>query len=190
MILAVQAIGAPMTQDERNRALSEFHASRKMFLDAVSGLTPAQWNFKPDATTWSVAECAEHIAISEDTLFGRLTGEILTKPVTPGQKSDVSDEAVLVGTVDRSRKFQAPEALQPKHQFTSQEQLVDHFKVSRERALDYIRTTQDDLRGHVFPGPAGANMDAYQFLMTISAHCRRHIAQIEQIKANSKFPPH
>ncbi len=66
LLPAVSGGAAPMTQDERNRALSEFHASRKMFLDATEGLSAAQWNFKPDAGAWSVAECAEHIAISED----------------------------------------------------------------------------------------------------------------------------
>ena len=187
-VLTVPVFGGPMTQDERNRALSEFHASRKMFLDAIEGLSPAQWNFKPDAAVWSAAECAEHIALSEDRLFGLVTKQMLSTPAAAGERSDITDEAVLTLFPDRSRKFQAPEMLQPKHQWTDRAQLTTHFKESRERSLDYLRTSQDDLRSHFFKHPAAGSMDAYQWLLTISAHCRRHTAQIEEVKANAKFP--
>ena len=68
LLLPVAGAAQPLTQGERNRAMSELHATRKQFLDAIEGLTPAQWNFKPAGGGWSVAETAEHIAVSEDEL--------------------------------------------------------------------------------------------------------------------------
>jgi hypothetical protein len=53
-----------LTQHDREFAMSHLHASRKIFLDAVAGLTPEQWNYKPSPDRWSAAECAEHITVS------------------------------------------------------------------------------------------------------------------------------
>ena len=36
---------------------------------ATSGLSEAQWNFKPATNRWSVAEVTEHIAATEDMLM-------------------------------------------------------------------------------------------------------------------------
>ena len=63
------AFAAPLEQGERDRAMSHLHATRKVFLDSIAGLSDAQWNFKPAADRWSIAECAEHIAVSDDSLF-------------------------------------------------------------------------------------------------------------------------
>jgi len=71
LALAASALyGESLSQGERDRAMSHLHATRKMFLDTVSGLTPAQWTFKPAAERWSIAECAEHIAVSEEFIPG------------------------------------------------------------------------------------------------------------------------
>ena len=43
-----------MTQEERDFAMSSLHASRKLFLDAIAGLSDAQWKFKPAPDRWSI----------------------------------------------------------------------------------------------------------------------------------------
>ena len=35
-----------LTQHDREFAMSHLHATRKMFLDSIAGLTPEQWTFK------------------------------------------------------------------------------------------------------------------------------------------------
>ena len=99
-----------LTQGERDRALSELYASRKKFLDSVAGLSPAQWKFKPDDNVWSIAECAEHIALSEDLIFALIT-KVTQGPADPSKRAaiKVTDEQVLKGVNDRSQKFKAPE---------------------------------------------------------------------------------
>src|ERR1022692_2316700 len=125
---------ATLTQAERDRATAELTASRQQFLDSVAGLSPAQWNFKPDEKTWSVAECAEHIAISEDLIFGSVT-KIVQAPAEPDKKSAATDDFILKAVVDRTHKFQAPEALRPTHRFATPQETIDHFKQSREHTI-------------------------------------------------------
>jgi uncharacterized damage-inducible protein DinB len=186
--IAMTAFAAALTQGERDRAMSELWASRKQFLDSVAGLSPEQWNFKPDDHVWSVAECAEHIAVSEDVIFGLITQKIMQAPAEPGKVSAVTDEFVLKAVLDRSQKFQAPEILRPTHRFATPQEMLDHFKQSREHTIDYIRDTQEDLRGHLGDHPVLKAMDAYQWILLLSAHTQRHTAQLNEVKANPKFP--
>ena len=43
------------------------------------------------------------------------------------------------------------------------------------------------MRNYVLQMPIGS-IDAYQMLLYISAHTKRHTLQIEEIKANPAFP--
>jgi hypothetical protein len=185
-VLALPLWAAPMTQGERDRALSELHSSRKQFLDAVEGLTAAQWNFKPDAQTWSVAECAEHIALSEDLIFGGMVMKMMQGPAQPGRR-EVADEAVLTQLRDRSQKGKAPEALQPKRKWANRDEVAAHFRESRDRTLDYVRETQEDVRSR-FGKAALGNLDAYQWILLVSAHSERHTAQIREVMSHPQFP--
>src|SRR5690348_3431465 len=99
-----------LTQHDRDYAMSQLHASRKFFLDSVAGLSPEQWNFKAGPDRWSIAECAEHIAISEDLISGRIQQSLKTPP-TPEKRDEVKgkDELIEQKITDRSQKFQAPE---------------------------------------------------------------------------------
>ncbi len=36
--------------------------------------------------------------------------------------------------------------------------------------------------------PLGRKLDAYQWVLLISAHCERHMKQIEEVKADPNFP--
>jgi DinB family protein len=183
------AFAEPLKQGERDRALSELYASRKLFLDSVAGLSDAQWNFKPAPEVWSIAECAEHITLSEDLLMGVIQ-KALQGPAAPDKKAEVKgkDEAILKQVPDRSQKFKAPEALVPTHRWPTQQALIERFKESRDHTLDYVRSTQDDLRSHFTPHPVMGTLDAYQWLLLLSAHTQRHTAQLNEVKQNPGFP--
>jgi uncharacterized damage-inducible protein DinB len=188
--IASPAFTETLTQVERERAMSELHATRKQFLDSIAGLSDAQWNFKPSPGVWSVAEVAEHIAISEDMIFKAVTERVMKTPPTPEKKPEVhgKDELVLEKAVDRSTKFQAPEMLRPTRRWPTEPVLTDHFKESRDRTIAYVENTQDNLRDHFLEHPAFKLLDGYQWMLLISAHSHRHTLQIEEVKANPNFP--
>ena len=108
LIAIVPGFCQTLTQGERDRALSELYASRKVFLDSVAGVTDAQWNFKPAPDVWSIAECAEHIAVSEDQLMG-FVHKLMESPAEPDKRALAkgNDETVLKATADRSHKAKA-----------------------------------------------------------------------------------
>jgi uncharacterized damage-inducible protein DinB len=187
---AAPAFAEPLTKEERERGMSELHATRKLFLDATARLSEAQWNFKPAPEVWSVAEVAEHIAVSEDMIFGLVTEKIMKTPAEPDKRAEGKgkDEMILEKVVDRSQKVQAPEMLRPTHRWATQQALIDHFKESRDRTIAYVENTPDDLREHFGEHPLLKQMDGYQWILLISAHSHRHTLQIEEVKANPNFP--
>src|SRR5437899_442803 len=69
-----------LTDSERSFLVEQLQLSKKAFLASIGGVTEAQWKFKASPTSWSVAECAEHIVLSEDFLFQTSQG-ILKTPV-------------------------------------------------------------------------------------------------------------
>ncbi len=181
-------LAQPLTQQERNFAMSHLHAASKRFQDSITGLSPAQWNFKPGPDRWSVAECAEHIVLSEEFLLGIVTDKLLKSP--PASKDLKSnDERVLKLIQDRSQKAQAPEPLRPGGKLATPAEALSQFRPRRDRTIAYVEKTQDDLRSHVAPFPAPLeSIDAYQMILFIAAHTRRHTAQIDEVKAAPGYP--
>ena len=170
--------------------MSHLHATRKMFLDSLDGVTAAQWAWKPSPEVWSVGEVAEHIALSEDMLFGVVRKVASGPAATEEQKAAAKgkDEFILKAMVDRSKKAQAPEPLKPSHKWQTKEELIAAFKKSRDNSIAYVQTTQDDLRGHAVPHPIFKQLDAYQWVLLLSSHSERHILQLQEVKGMPGFP--
>ena len=175
---------------EREAALNSLQATHDAFLKSIAGLSEKQWRFKPAPDRWSVAEVSEHIAVSESTIFGLIQSKFMTSPAAPEKRAEVAgkDETVLKMVPDRSHKVQAPEFLKPTNRWATEAELTKAFDDSRKATMDYVRTTNDDLRDHFGPHPLLGTLDAYQWILLISAHSERHTKQIEEVKADPNFP--
>ena len=184
-----QAASTTLTAEERAFALQQFQATRDNFLKSIAGLSQKQWTFKPGPDRWSVAEVAEHITVSESTIFG-LVQKTMQSPAAPEKREQVKgkDQLILQRMPDRSHKAQAPEILRPTGRWATEADLTKAFEDSRKANMDYIRTTNDDLRDHFFDHPVFGPLDGYQWLLLISAHSARHTEQIEEVKADPNFP--
>jgi len=180
----------PMTADEREAALKSLQATHDAFLKSIAGLSEKQWKFKPAPDRWSVAEVSEHIAVSESAIFGLVSKQIMTGPLDPAKRAEVAgkDEVVLSKVPDRGHKAQAPEFLKPTNRFATRDENIKAFEDARKATMDYVRTTEDDLRDHFFPHPLLGTLDAYQWILLISAHSERHTKQIEEVKADPNYP--
>jgi uncharacterized damage-inducible protein DinB len=187
---AQTAAPTTLTPEERDFALKSFQTTRDNFLKSIAGLSQKQWTFKPAPDRWSVAEVAEHITVSESGIFGLVQKQIMSSPATPDKRVQVKgkDEIVLEKIPDRSHKAQAPEFLRPTGRWATEADLTKAFEDSRAATMEYIRTTNDDLRDHFFDHPVLGTLDGYQWLLLISAHSARHTAQIEEVKADPNFP--
>jgi hypothetical protein len=125
-----------LTDGERAEAIKYFEETRQSFLDAVKGLSEAQWKYKPGPDRWSIAEVAEHIAISEETLFTLVNKQIMQSPAAPEKKEAAKGKEAMIraSITNRSVKVQAPEMLKPTNRWAKQDELVKSFNISGHSA--------------------------------------------------------
>lgn len=187
---AAATVASPLSPAEREAAVRDLEQSRQSFLASVKGLSDAQLRFKPGPDRWSVAEVAEHIALSEQRIYGMITEKLMTTPTPPELLAQVQhdDDKLRRVVTDRSSRIQAPEMLKPTGQFPTIEAATATFEKSRDKAVAYVQNTQDDLHGHAAPHPVLKALDGYQWVLLMAAHTARHTAQIEEVKADPKFP--
>lgn len=178
-----------MTTADRQFLVAYLEKTAKDFLRGIEGLTPQQWSYKPANGGWSIAECAEHITLSEDALFG-LINNMLKAPPQPNEtpRTREMDEKIIAGITDRSKKAQAPEMLKPSGKFPTPASAVTQFNERRNRSLEFARATQEDLRGRVQKNQIFGTVDAYQFVLYMAAHSSRHTAQLNEVKADANYP--
>ena len=187
LFLTTLAFSQTLAPADREKGIQYLDQTRDGVVVAVKGLSEAQLKFKPAPDRWSVAETLEHIALAEDFLFQNVTGKIMKAPAGAADRDTAKIDAMVLAMVpDRSQKRQAPGPLVPTGRWTPSETL-DHFLHSRARTIAFLQSTPD-LREHVADSPLGQPMDAYEWLLFISAHSERHTKQILEVKADPNFP--
>jgi hypothetical protein len=179
----------PLTKKERKYAADLLKDTHKALEKSIAGLSDEQLNFKASDSTWSVDGCVKHIAVSEKILFSAVE-EALKKPVNPEKRADikVTDEQLVNFMEDRTAKIKTMDPMKPENtQFQSTADALNSINESRKKIIEFVRTTQDDLRNHVVELPFGS-YDAYQVILMIGSHSNRHTQQIEEVKAQTGFP--
>lgn len=190
-LAAVPALAAgdgTLNEPERAFLIEQMELSKSAFLASISGLSEAQWRFKPAPNVWSVAECAEHIVLSETYLFD-VSQQVLKTPAVarPDRSNPEFDRQLAIGVQDRSHKATAPEPLTPSGKLATPAEAARAFTAKRDSNEAYVKSTSDDLRIHVMDSPAG-KIDAYQFLVLMATHTARHTAQIKEVQGNANYP--
>ncbi len=195
--LAVNLLCAPtvpaqtLTAAEQDRAVQYLESTKKEILEATRGLSDAQWNFKPGPDRWSIAQVMEHIATAEDFIRGNIVENVMKAPAPDMSGRDVKkiDDGVVAMVPDRSHKISAPEPLVPSNKYGSPAGSVTHFVESRAKTEAFLENTPG-LRLHATdaPGPMGVKLDAYEWVLFLTAHSERHLKQILEVKADPNFP--
>jgi uncharacterized damage-inducible protein DinB len=187
LCLGSVTFGQALSAADRDRGVKYLEETRDAIVDATKGLSEAQWKFKAATDRWSVAETLEHIALSEDFIFGQVKDKIMQAPAgAPDRDTAKTDAAVLAMIPDRSHKAQAPPPLLPTGRWSPQETLR-RFLQSRAATIEYMKTNAE-LRAHVADSPLGMPLDGYEWLLFIGAHSQRHTKQILEVQADPGYP--
>jgi hypothetical protein len=177
-----------LSKKDKKAAISYFKETEKGLIKEVKGLSEKQLTWKPADSVWSIADCIEHITLSEKNLFDWMMST-LKEPANPAKRSELKydDEGIKKLMTDRSFKAKAREGFIPTGQFGNSDKTLAIFKERREAAIKYIKNTNDDLRNHFTTTPMGL-VDSYQVLLFLAGHSRRHTLQIIELKAMPGFP--
>ncbi|HEU4575559.1 MAG TPA: DinB family protein [Chitinophagaceae bacterium] len=188
-LLSFTSVKQGLTDEERKAATDLLSQTEQGVFDAVKGLSEAQLTYKPGPDRWSVEDNAKHIAEAEQQLWTMVEAQI-KQPANPDKRSDikVTDQQVVQMIENRTQKVKTSPQLEPQNTpFKSLEEALASFKENREKLINYVKTTDDDLRNHVLTLPFGT-YDAYQMILFIAAHSNRHTQQMDEVKADANYP--
>lgn len=191
LVVALSAFtiaGSGLTKEEREMAVSELNASHDHLKIVLRNLSDAQLNFKSSEDSWSIAECVEHITISEHTFPEMLQGMLQT-PADPSKRLEVkiSDKGLIALLEDRTNKVKTQKPFEPTGKYGSFEETWAAFQTKRAENIAFVQTTEEDLRNRVQAFPFGT-VDGLQVILFMSAHTERHVRQIEEVMRHQEFP--
>jgi len=185
----------PVQSIDSSQVREFYERSLKRVSEVTTGLSDAQWHFKPAADRWSIAENLEHMVTVQERVLGPIR-EVLAQAPAPPEGRDVQqiDALIIEKIPDRSVRANAPEHIQPTGRFSRQEALERLFR-NYQRLVEFAETTPD-LREHAIESPplrlvtngAYTIMDGYQWALTVAMHDERHVRQILEVKADPDFP--
>lgn len=160
---------------------------RAALVKRIRELDEAQKSRRADEAGWSPEELIEHLSITEKSLTGvveRLLrkSEELNAPAPVDGKIDPPVKFTsAVRNLDNGFKAEAPERIRPQGGVSLDESLAN-LAASREH-IKSLRPRMEavDLSQAKFPHPNMKDLDLYQWLVFISEHEARHLAQLENI---------
>jgi uncharacterized damage-inducible protein DinB len=174
-----------MTPAERERAAAYLMDTRENLLRTARNLSPTQLQYKPAPDRWSVAECLEHITVTEAFILGNINKTL--QQAGASSTPAMGDDGMVGMVVDRANRIKGPEFLMPTGRWPH-EQLLGEFEAARKLTAEFVGATDAQLRQHAFPHPLFGPLDCYQWLLLIGAHGERHRAQAEEVMADAGFP--
>jgi len=178
-----------ISKEERKVAVKYLTDTQKDMLKVLKGLSEEQLNFKPNAESWSVAECLRHIAISESALWGNFVAGPMATAADPSKRSEVqmSDEQLMGVIESREQKVKTFPPFEPENKTEPVKDVVKEFKKLRADHIKFVKKTDGDLRNHYGTLPFGT-IDTYQAILFMAGHTKRHTDQMKEVMASASFP--
>ena len=187
LVVSVTAVAnAGMTDEDREHLLVHFQMTTQMVAEQVRGLSPAQLEYRASPDRWTIRECVSHLAVAEPDYWRDLMSSVKAAPDMKSKKSSNSDADIMWYGIDRVMHTKTGGGHEKVDTYKDLAIALAKFQALRATMIDYIKTTDDDLRAHSFG--KHEPIDCWQWMLEISTHAERHIQQIREIKNDPNFP--
>lgn len=185
LILATSLYGQSLTQSERSKAVSELERTRDLLLSATANVSEDNAKIKPGPGRWSVLDCVEHLAVTEEAIFGLLQGNLKAPPSAEAVRAKTAGKTAMMEKflTDRSRKVSAPAEIAPTGRFKTLAEAREAFTANRNRTIAFAEKTEEDLHAHVSKHMAFGELDLYQWVLLMAGHSERHTLQAKEVIA-------
>ena len=130
----------------------------------------------------------EHLALTEKMFIESVHKSVADGP-NPSLKDSLvfKDGQIMPMVADRSQKVKTSEPFEPSGQYGSTEETLAALLAIRQELMEYVETTEDDLRNRYAKLPFGT-VDAAQLIVFIAGHMERHVLQMEEVMEDEDFP--
>jgi hypothetical protein len=189
-----------MSRDYRKLSLAETVAEAEAVTRtaqaAFGQFNAAQLNWKPNAESWSVGQCLEHLINANREMFqpldkvinGRKQTRLLERlPLLPGLMGGMMIKAVAPET---KQKLKAPPKARPSSSAIDAE-IVSHFAAHQHELIGRLQELEKYEVDKIIVTSPFVSLITYSLLdacRLIVAHERRHLAQARAVMAMPGFP--
>src|SRR5579872_1490328 len=187
LTMTLRLSAAPMSDTDREHLLVHFQMTTQMVAEQVKGLSPAQLEYRASPDRWTIRECISHLAVAEPDYWRELMDSVKAPADMKDKKSTATDADIMWYGIDRVVHTKTGGGHEKVDTYKDLNEAIGKFEALRVTMMDYIKTTNDDLRAHSF-GEYGETIDCWQWMLEISTHSERHIQQIREIKNDPGFP--
>jgi|AntRauTorckE6833_2_1112554.scaffolds.fasta_scaffold09090_2 hypothetical protein len=171
---------AQLSSADRSFAIKYLNATHQNIVDLVKPLSDEAWNYTPEDGGWSVANCLEHILITEATFYEMVQGLVEQAELTPDFNNSGAD-GILIGMIaNRGTQAQTAAQFEPSGKWSTKQEMLDELKASRKELTQYLNNIDINLRHLKAPLPFG-EFDAYQVFLLIGGHSHRHTFQMQEV---------
>jgi hypothetical protein len=185
-LLSAPLFAAPMSKEDRERLLVHFEMTTQMVAEQVRRLSPAQLEYKASPDRWSIREVVSHLAVAEPDYWRDIQKALKAAPDMKDKKSMATDADILWYGIDRVVHTKTGGGHEKVDTYKDMGEALGKFQALRATMIEYIKTTDDDMRAHSFGDKEV--IDCWQWMLEISTHAERHIQQIREIKNEATFP--
>jgi hypothetical protein len=174
----------------------QFAAAKAEASELVNGLNESQFNWRPDARIWSIAECLQHLNIVGDR-YAHMLEKTLAEARARGLVGHGPfgygwlGKWILVNTEPPpKRKVKAARSLTPAYGQPITAVLPTFLHLQEQLALRLEQANGLDLaRVKVpVPGYGPVKLNLHITFARIAAHERRHLWQARQVRNHAAFP--
>lgn len=158
--------------------MEENYRVREALLASVNSIDDTQLNERPNSTSWSIMEVLEHLFLIEMVVANAITEQV------KNEKSVRAEDKPIQFTVDRRHKVKAPSFIEPSGGFMTLEEVTKKLARSREALVKSVASVEESvLEQKSYPHPVFGPLSLKQWVPFVGLHEKRHLDQIEEIKA-------
>jgi DinB superfamily len=179
-----------LSPEDRAFLTTHLTQTRELVLSEIAHLRPDQWTFRPDNETWSIAECADHIATIEQRVFLLVSKHMQKAPPNPERGAEVQKKTPLLlqAVPSRETRVKVPPGIENTSHSATPHEFARSFEDRRAILQKYVAETEDPMHDRVSPHMIFKDLDGCQWLLMISLHSQRHAAQMAEVKAHPSYP--
>ena len=154
-------------QETRNNLVKEF-----------SSLSYSEFNDRPGMDLWSIGQIGHHLVLVEQATIKAIAWGLKNVENTQTERKNVH---LLL---DRTKKFKAPEMVEPRVEPFEVQSIIDLLDDSRKKLMTFLHSLEDKsiLTEKSFKHTALGELPLDQWLEQIYLHEQRHIEQIKEMK--------
>lgn len=186
-LFAFPSFAGPMSAKDREHLLVHFEMTTQMVAEQVRGLSLTQLEYKASPDRWSIREVVSHLAVAEPDYWRGVQKSVNAAPDMNHKKSVNTDADIMWYGIDRVVHTKTGGGHEKVDTYKDLNEALGKFQALRATMIEYIKTTNDDLRAHSV-GDGTEVIDCWQWMLEISTHSERHIQQIREIKNDPNFP--